>query len=74
MLIRMTRRKLKIVPPAVLGFVAVGVVPVIVASCGGGNQEMRGVAAPAFTPSAPPEEAGPAAPQLGVAAPAFSNK
>jgi hypothetical protein len=68
----MTRRKLKIVPPAVLGFVAVGVVPVLLANCGGGNQEMRGVAAPAFTPTAPQNEAGPP-PQLGVAAPAFSN-
>jgi hypothetical protein len=68
-------RKMKIVPPAVLGFVAVGVVPIIAASCGGAQKEMPpGVAAPAFTQPVSSGDGAVGPEMLGVAAPAFSNR
>ncbi len=70
------RKRSTIVPRAVFGLAVVGVVPVCVtmASCGGGQQELRGVAAPAF--SALPRRTEPDSGALldpGVAAPAFSG-
>jgi hypothetical protein len=83
-----TRKLPTLVPKAVFGLTVVGVVPacVLLGACGGGQQEMPGVAAPAFTASssgngqdaAPPAEtatssaSAPPPPMLGVAAPAFS--
>lgn len=70
-------KRTRIVPRAVFGLAAVGVVPVCVslANCGGANQEMMSpVAATGFTaaPSAEPNDAS-AQPMLGVAAPAFEK-
>ena len=71
-------KRTRIVPRAVFGLAAVGVVPVCVslAQCGGAKQEMMSpVAATGFTTAAPPPDAKDASapPMLGVAAPAFEK-